>query len=247
MPTPTCARLLDHKRPIAFPELFAVVRLAHKYNIEGVLEQALHILKLFYTTSFCQYERKAYSHVNFVRPKLVHHIGAVNLARLTNSLSILPFALYGCCGLSGRVMDGWKRDTGDTEYLSMQDLRAIITGRDKLAQKGFAAMLTIFDDDPSYHCTQRDLCNISLRGIIRNVEWDGDEHYAVLDSWAWQIKRLAKELSICKQCRDALLKRDVAERRDAWGDLPLMFGLSEVECQWNQAVAGEQGSSDSDG
>ncbi|KAI1795295.1 hypothetical protein LXA43DRAFT_1178771 [Ganoderma leucocontextum] len=234
--------LLDRKRPIAFPALFAVVRLAHKYNIEDLLDQALHILKLFYTTSFREFEHKAYSHVNFVPPALAHHVGAVNLARLTNTPSILPLALYHCCGLSGRVMDGWTRETGETEYLSTQDLRAVITGRDGLTQKGFTMLLNIFDDDPAPGCSQRALCGISLNGLIRTVGWEGGGKYDVLDSWEPVIRRFAKELDMCKQCRNALLKREVMERREVWSNLPFMFELSKVECQWNTPGYGKSSS-----
>ena len=237
--------LLDPKRPIEFPELFAVVRLAHKYNIEEMLGQALHILKLFYTTSFRQYERESYSHVNFVRPKLVHHIGAVNLARLTNTPSMLPLALYHCCGLSGSVIDGWKRGSGETEYLSMQDIKALIDGRDDLSGRGFAMLLNILDPYPAQGCTQPSLCGISLASLVRSVERDSVGDYAMLDGWATEIKRLARELEICRRCRNAVLKRDVAERREVWEQLPSIFGLSEAECRWNAPVAGDDSSSDS--
>ncbi|PIL26458.1 hypothetical protein GSI_12216 [Ganoderma sinense ZZ0214-1] len=237
---------LDHKRPIEFPELFAVVRLAHKYNIENLLEQALHVLKQFYTTSFSKYERRPHSHPNFARPRLVHHIGAVNLARLTNTLSILPIALYHCCALSGTVMDGWTRDTGETEYLSMQDLRAVLTARGELVGRGFAMLLNIFEDHPAQDCAQPGLCGIVLTGLIRSVEWMPSDECNVLDSWEVEIRRLARELEICKTCRRAMSKRDVKERRDVWDMLPAIFGLSKAECQWDVPVPGDDGSSDSD-
>ena len=239
-------RLLHRKNPIAFPELFAVIRLAHKYNIEDLLEQGLHILKKFYTASFREVESDAYHHVNLLKPSLVHHIGAVTLARLTNTPSVLPFALYNCCGLAGRVMDGWTRDTGETEYLSMQDLRAIITGRDQLAQNGFRMLLSIFDEEPSLDCTQPASCGIGLSGLIRSVRWEGAGEYDVLHSWEPVIRRFAKELDLCGQCRAALLRRDVRERREAWSELPVMFGLSKVECRWDTPETGHQSSSDSD-
>ena len=60
-----------------------------------------------------------------------------------------------------------------------------------------------------------------------------------------EIKRLARELEICRRCRNAVLKRDVAERREVWEQLPSIFGLSEAECRWNAPVAGDDSSSDS--
>ncbi|PIL26456.1 hypothetical protein GSI_12214 [Ganoderma sinense ZZ0214-1] len=239
--------LLQGTRPISFPELFAVIRLSHKYNIEDLLEQGLYILKTFYTTSFHQFTSEAYRNVNLLEPNHVHHIGAVNLARLTNTPSVLPVALYYCCGLSGKVMDGWTREMGDTEYLSAQDIRAVLTGRDQLARKGFWMLVNIFKEEPSMGCTMRSACAISLAGLIRGTRWDGAGDYDVLDSWEPAIKRYAKELDICKQCRDALLKRDVKERRAIWARLPSMFGLSEDGCQWNAlAVDDDKSSSESD-
>ena len=143
-------------------------------------------------------------------------------------------------------MDGWTRDTGETEYLSMQDLRAIITGRDQLAQNGFRMLLSIFDEEPSLDCTQPASCGIGLSGLIRSVRWEGAGEYDVLHSWEPVIRRFAKELDLCGQCRAALLRRDVRERREAWSELPVMFGLSKVECRWDTPETGHQSSSDSD-
>nr|VWP01108.1 Beta-glucosidase (EC [Ganoderma boninense] len=127
-------------------------------------------------------------------------------------------------------MDGWTRDTGETEYLSMQDLRALITGRGDLAGRGFAALLNTFEDYPAHDCTQPSLCGIGLTGLARSVEWNPQDGCTVLESWEVEIKRLAKELDICKQCRGAMLKRDVAERMSLWSMLLSIFGLSKVEC-----------------
>nr|VWP01109.1 Two-component-like hybrid sensor histidine kinase 1 [Ganoderma boninense] len=237
--------LLQCKRPIAFPELFAIIRLSHKYNIEDLLGQGLHILKTLYTTSFRQFEGDAYRHANLQYPHPEYHIGAVNLARLTNNLSILPVALYHCCGLSGKVMDGWTRDTGETEFLSAQDIRAVITGRDQLARKGFRTLLNIFDEDTSSGCTQPGVCMIGLAGLIRSVRWDGAGEYDILDSWKPVIKRFTKELGLCKPCRDRLVKRDLKERREVWEKLPSLFGLSKDDCQWNKPVGGDDSESNS--
>ncbi|KAM5539642.1 hypothetical protein V8D89_006751 [Ganoderma adspersum] len=107
-------------------------------------------------------------------------------------------------------------------------------------------LLNIFDDDPSPGFTQPAVCGAGLSRLIRSVGWEGAGQYDVLDSWEPVIKRFAKELDICGQCRTALLKRDVRERRSVWAKLPSMFGLSKVECQWDTPVAGHQSSSDSD-
>ena len=60
-------------------------------------------------------------------------IAAVNIARLTDMPSMLPFALYLVCTLEGSAIDGYERRDGSVEHLSAQDLKLCMNARGALA------------------------------------------------------------------------------------------------------------------
>ncbi|KAH9910894.1 uncharacterized protein B0H18DRAFT_831049, partial [Fomitopsis serialis] len=73
-----------------FDDVANCMRLAHKYGIQDLVEDSLEELKRYFPEDFESWEK------SLVCDQLTKAITAVNLARLTNSLSILPAALYRC-------------------------------------------------------------------------------------------------------------------------------------------------------
>ncbi|KAI1795330.1 hypothetical protein LXA43DRAFT_1090978 [Ganoderma leucocontextum] len=84
-----------------FDELAAVIRLAHKYNVPQVQDQALPHIAL----------------------KPAHSIGVINLACLTDMPSLLSVAFYDCAHRGSALLDGWTHEDGTVEHLSDADLR----------------------------------------------------------------------------------------------------------------------------
>ncbi|KAM5539614.1 hypothetical protein V8D89_006723 [Ganoderma adspersum] len=106
-----------------FDEISAVIRLAHKYRIPQIRDQALALLQQFwYTSSFSVFTGPRPDRDIDVRP--VHAIGAMNLTHLTETRSRLPLALYACAYVdSALLFDGWAREDGAVERLADADLR----------------------------------------------------------------------------------------------------------------------------
>ncbi|KAI0640931.1 hypothetical protein C8Q79DRAFT_873204, partial [Trametes meyenii] len=134
---------------MTFDHLSAVIRLAHKY-IEDVLSQGCVALKTCFSSTFDSFETVsvALSGVQgtgpYVERSTVHPIAAVNLARLTGTLDILPYAMYMCFLLDGKLLDGWTREDGTVEYLNSQDFRRCLDARAAIVKEINKSMSIIF-------------------------------------------------------------------------------------------------------
>ncbi len=92
--------------PRTFNEISAAIRLAHKYHIQDVQDQALASLKTgMYSSDFDDwFMPPTLACLKDLKPSAA--ISVVNLARLTDTPSLLPGALYLCSHLGGRLLDG---------------------------------------------------------------------------------------------------------------------------------------------
>ncbi|KAI0742396.1 hypothetical protein C8Q80DRAFT_1328262 [Daedaleopsis nitida] len=216
---PAKQRTLYHQeKPLPFDLLFSAVTLAHKYHIEDVERQALELIKDGLSFKFRQR--------TLVRYQPQQAIGAVNLARLTNTPSILPTALYECCGLRGAILDGWKREDGSVEFLSQGDLRRCINGRDSLSCINFQLIHEVFHPMPSEDCTSHRVCEVGLGLVLRDATTaGGSDDYSVLSTWEEVIRDSVRKHDVCAECLSRLLERDISERRFRWMRLPVMFNV----------------------
>ncbi|KAI1795285.1 hypothetical protein LXA43DRAFT_939155 [Ganoderma leucocontextum] len=133
--------------PFTFDEISAVIRLSHKYHVADAQRQALHTLKLYFTEDFHDMER--FEEDGLFLIKRSDAISAVNLARLTDTPSILPVTFYKCCELGSAVMDGCRRADGHVEHLSLEDHKICMTGRVALVRDARALVFRIFQETPS--------------------------------------------------------------------------------------------------
>ncbi|PIL26455.1 hypothetical protein GSI_12213 [Ganoderma sinense ZZ0214-1] len=220
--------------PIPFHEISAIVRLAHKYHIEGLLNRALSTLQDSIATRFEFWEDKSYTCPVYIDRHAV--IPVVNLARLTDTPSLLPLALYKCCELGGSVLDGWKREDGTIEYLSHSDLKRCIDGRNNLAREAFAIVSTIFAPSASEECQTPDDCVTSVRIALSDIlDYDGVADPSVLDNWDDVIHLNARSqgrFGYCSACEKELVSRDRQYREYIWNSLPQIFDVDVKN--WNR-------------
>ncbi|KAI0742401.1 hypothetical protein C8Q80DRAFT_1107964, partial [Daedaleopsis nitida] len=128
---PTSKRVFyDHSSKYDFEVVAAVPRMAHKYNVQDVESQALLALQEWYTNSFDQWDSGRPRLAVSVQDDLNQHIGAVTLAKLTDTVSMLPIVLCYCCALGGALFDRWTRRDGIVERLDQETLRQCFEGRD---------------------------------------------------------------------------------------------------------------------
>ncbi|KAI1795354.1 hypothetical protein LXA43DRAFT_1108512 [Ganoderma leucocontextum] len=215
---------------IQFEEVFAVARLAHKYGIEDIQSQALSCLQDSGYFS-CDLHRFQYPDPTKVSVQPVHAIGAVILARLTDTPSMLPCALYRCCVLGGDLLDGWTRADGMVEHLTQDDLKRCVNARAMLADDGWRAFCLVFDDNrTSTTCARPDECRAGLRWVRATI-LNGDQMkerpaLAALRDWSREISQGRLDHRFCALCEKALQDRNKVGLGIFWTRLPVRFGLA---------------------
>ena len=213
-----------------FNEVSALVRLAHKYHIQPMQDQAIAALQLFdFTDDFNTYFTGVANNARSLMTKEEHAIGAVNLARLTDTPSMLPLALYRCAYLGGALLDGWKRRDGTVEELSRADLQRCIDGRIALAEEQRILVYHLFDEEPSEDCELPWLCEETLRGLQENamVSRDNKDCPPLAD---WTVVWATSDL--CEDCKGVLVVHNRRLQRQVWNKLPEIFDI-EID-RWGE-------------
>ncbi|KAI1795319.1 hypothetical protein LXA43DRAFT_1178792 [Ganoderma leucocontextum] len=188
-----------------FDEVSAIIRLAHTVRLRNLLRRPSPAPQLA------------------LEP--VHNIGAVNLARLTDTPSILPLALYGCAYLDGALFDGWTREDGTIEHLSNADLRRCADARVALAHEHHSILSRLFDHAASAACTRPDRCAAELRRLHRVAIRSDVRRTAIMD-WSAGVRILERHGVLCGPCSDELLERNDSERKKIFDKLPDIFGIA---------------------
>ncbi|PIL26505.1 hypothetical protein GSI_12263 [Ganoderma sinense ZZ0214-1] len=223
-------RLRDGLPVSDFSELHAAIHLAHKYQCSSVETRALSVLKQYYTPHFVEYTRYSTSRPRMLRPPRDVAITAVNIARLTDTPSVLPFALYRVCTLEDQMKYRYRRRDGSVEHLSADDFRLCVGSRDTLAKVMEVLVDAVFNTRPSSRCKIAEQCMRALRDIFDNVELNALYECDVLDSYEDAIANWAAGFKLCRICEKAMLARELAQRRRVWKLLPGVFGMTVEEC-----------------
>ncbi|KAI1795328.1 hypothetical protein LXA43DRAFT_881902, partial [Ganoderma leucocontextum] len=229
-------RLRDGLPMSNFSELHTAIHLAHKYQCPDVETRALSVLTKYYTPHFTDYTRYNTSRPSMLRPPCNVAITAVNIARLTETLSMLPFALYQVCTLKGQMMDGYRRHNGSIKHLSAEDLRLCIGARSDLAKEMAFFVKAVFTVTPSAGCRTAEQCMAALIDIFDDVKLNALGGCDVLDSYDETIETWAVDFKLCKICKKGMLDREVAERRKVWKLLPGVFGMTVEDCGFTSRV-----------
>ncbi|PIL23581.1 hypothetical protein GSI_14894 [Ganoderma sinense ZZ0214-1] len=116
-------------------ELSALARLGHKYQIDLLERHAVDSLKAAFTNDFEQWEGRLRS------PQVPSHSGysrynpidIINIARLTNTPSMLPLAFCLCAQNRDIIVDGQARGDGTHLFLSKTDAKRCIVGLAELS------------------------------------------------------------------------------------------------------------------
>ena len=223
-------RLCDGFPVFEFSELHAAIHLAHKYQCPDVETRALSILKRFYTPCFDDYVHFDPSKASMTRPSRYDAVAAVNIARLTKTQSMLPYALYQVCTLEERMLDGYTRRDGYVEYLTPDDLKLCLSARRELAKQTAFYIQDVCEADPSDGCTHTAQCTSALIDIRDEVQVDVLGGCDIFDSYVGVVADIAKDFDLCKACKKQALQREEAERRKVWRMLPGMFMMPNKEC-----------------
>ncbi|GBE89301.1 hypothetical protein SCP_1503090 [Sparassis crispa] len=213
-------------------EAVALVRLAQKYEIDDLREEGLAKMKSIFTDDF-----EAWRASSFCVSR-ADAVAAVNLARLTGTLSMLPIALYYCSTFSpSEIIRGVPRADGTVEELSAEDVGRYIDGRVGLSTVGIVGFIGLFSQT-SPDCSSSLTCEGAAKCVQKNVlnlfPSRGLRYDSCLTSLANAIDRLKSKM--CQQCNEFLTKKDLERKCNVWERLPALFCLPP----WSELRGGER-------
>ncbi|TBU29249.1 hypothetical protein BD311DRAFT_720749 [Dichomitus squalens] len=230
----------DELVSIPFSVLASLLRMAHKYNIQAVLEDALFRLKKFYTNDLVAWLDPAARARYVTSDNQEDPITAVGLAMLTSTQSILPTAFLASTDLADVY---WETNDGKPPTMMMSALAApqqarLVAAREKLARACAKRTIQILSAVPSRCCVRLVSCAGVRRAAVANIAVDR-ETFAGTFPAADAFKPLHEEFwgeaywrRLCGHCKTASAKADKRERRELWLQLPGYFELEMDEGNW---------------
>lgn len=120
-----CNRLCS---PFGIPEpsiyaLSAWIRLGDKYQIDGLIQEALKYLRKVYPGDYHEYRERTVVFPNECA------IAVVNLTRFTNADYLLPVAFLDCCALGADLTKGFVREDAKSSTSPQATLGSASTHR----------------------------------------------------------------------------------------------------------------------
>ncbi|KAM5536124.1 hypothetical protein V8D89_010223, partial [Ganoderma adspersum] len=208
-------------------QLSALIRLAHKYQIEDVQKQAVAALRISYPSDWQAWEKRDTQRV-IAAAAVSSAIEVMSLARLVDEPKMLPSAFYTCSLAGGLIVDGWCREDGSVQTLANDDLKRVINGYGVLHQRAPLMLSRVFDVDPALGAVRfpGGHCHAPLtRAYLQEAKVCKLIAFKLLHSWRGIINQWATKYVFCEVCAKLMEERSTVERRALWDALPAMFGL----------------------
>ncbi|PIL33299.1 hypothetical protein GSI_04749 [Ganoderma sinense ZZ0214-1] len=216
--------------------------MGHKYSIPKVMNDALSRLKKYYPTTLTAWDDVT-TREGYVTAQPIDAFEAVRLARLTETPSLLPSALFACC--ENMCSISVKDDCAPPEHqlllygLSVQDSRRLIKGRENLTLGVVERLLKLVAKHsslPSDYRASHRACVEKVIAILNLRTLDGSffkktRHHAALQplcEWFVNLTDTAatgRQGLQCESCLKYLRRTDEKSRGEAWSHLPETFDL----------------------
>lgn len=207
----------------------AIVRLSHKYQIDHLLAQGLALLMEQYTDYFETWNTA--DRALPIAARDVDAITAINIARLTNTPSLLPLACLTASRAGVGMLRGCVRDGRVVERLAFSDIERVLNGRAAWSEASSKAIARVFaPDDVSVGCLERRRCMRILASMAGALDSILDKMYksTMVYVWASEFDEEDEDTGckLCDSCRDMVDARELEERKRLWNELPAMFNLT---------------------
>ncbi|KAH9916578.1 uncharacterized protein BXZ73DRAFT_53705 [Epithele typhae] len=206
---------------IPFEEAVAVARLAHRFDVRPALDAALRHLTAFYTTAFGAYHDFSHSAALDV-PGDECAVAAIQIARLTDTPSVLPLAFYACAlvgcpeGAGPRASVEWRRADGRVERLSVEDERVYAAGARALREAAAALHAEVYGGNG---CCQEPACELTGRMLFSLTK--------EYDVYLMTRRQNLPVTALCRECAVNVRAQTERVRVTLWNRIPGMFGLPE--------------------
>ncbi|KAI0364033.1 hypothetical protein BV20DRAFT_57181 [Pilatotrama ljubarskyi] len=214
--------------PVSMDAVSAIVLLSHKYQMDQLLAQALSILMEHYTDDFNEWAKP--KRKTPLGASALDAISAINIARLTNTPSILPLAFLELSRAGAGVLRGCLRDFSWTEGLTIEDVERVMDGRAAFLKASSKALARIFRPTVSFDCLRSSQCLRVLASKASGLDDQLEMMYQTdaICNWANEFNGVDIEtgLKLCDSCREMIAERELEERKDLWSDLPDFFDLT---------------------
>jgi hypothetical protein len=205
-----------------FREVAAFLRLGNKYEINQLRKNAISVLSREYPTTLEGLDATQDDDWDeAIDPCYVFDI--INLARETNTLSLLPAAFYAACDCFDidEVLDGTEGDNGEKISLSYNDQKTILRGWHTLIHRQFPETFG-WMNDLNTDCHTRKKC-LKAREKIVQIEFD----HSKPDCKALNVWESDWEDDMCESCNVACKLAHNRARADIWAQLPAIFALPD--------------------
>ncbi|PIL33271.1 hypothetical protein GSI_04721 [Ganoderma sinense ZZ0214-1] len=241
--------------PVPFAVLASLIRMAHKYAIQDVLDDALSRLKRYYTNDLSLW-RDPDARARYVTATAHDAPAAVELARLTNTPLLLPTALLVCVGLAETysVADDGSGGAAESHVatLSVPERARLVHVKGYLTQACATRALYLVAAVPSAGCASRRACTASKEALLEEFREPGNVYSLrvrhISDGNA--LTPIAEKLwqdddweRFCGVCREALAKMDAKGVKALWSTLPALFEVDIDKDVWRNGEAPAGGAS----
>ncbi|KAI1781684.1 hypothetical protein LXA43DRAFT_847004, partial [Ganoderma leucocontextum] len=202
---------------VEFEVLSSLIRLAHKYVIQDVLDDALFRLRKYYTDDLAAWQDLD-SRAHYVTTDGLDATTVVELARLANTPPLLPSAFLVCTKLAAGY---WKGPDGilksTLSSLSVVDQAQVAAAKAYLARSCAIRMLRLLATVPCTDCTTRGTCKAARQGpldALRDSDVLPGPPLSSLDAMKPMAESFWSDVQwrgLCRGCREAAVETDGRE------------------------------------
>lgn len=218
----------------------ALIRLGHKYQMGVLVDHAVAYLKTWYAAPAFDTSPKWHSlYSDDSAPGQIYAIEVVQLARLIHEPSLLAPALFLCCSLGEKIVQGYKLDDGSCSALSLEDLGRCFAARSRLADETVSLVLSVFSPPVAKACATPETCETAFQNILSALKGRADliAHPDIFRSIPVHSgSGLSAMKLLCASCSKVMKKRDADKRRELWRLLPEIMGVKDEVDEWKKSV-----------
>ena len=228
-----CHSAINPQSPLEFPQLAALARMSHKYQISHLLETVTRSLSQMFPDELDLWEvHGRMIHING------HAVEAVNLFRLLDEPDMLVPAFYACSRLpSHTVVGGTLRTDGTPECLTPADIELCLDLHHHLLVLNATLVLrfvTPFRAYPESPCPNPDMCSrIIEERLLKDVrQYASSPSSAFMrgdpldDTLLNRIGLALRNSEVCESCMKELRERAYRPLLEVWNALPRLMGIS---------------------
>ncbi|RDX46023.1 hypothetical protein OH76DRAFT_1407373 [Lentinus brumalis] len=217
-----------------FEVVCAVIRLGHKYEVDRIVEKGLGYLKKQWLDNYSGWSFQAnlaYARY-WANPHIAERcISVVNIARLTDTPSLLRPALFECCTIDPQdLLKGHQREDGVCERLTAEDVTRVLLARTELVKLDALTALRIFRNT-SGECYDYHNCTHAFQDAISELtESPSPSRMFSADpkrpSW-FDCASKTDGPSFCDACLMEIRRKENEERSEMWNMLPSILDIPE--------------------